>query len=197
MITSPVSFVGRMHSEERLVNRLLCRIAVTAIASAMPETYVILAVLWAVLLGGLGGVLTTIGPWYRNLEKPSWQPPDWLFGPAWTLILGLAAWAAVLAWEGTSDDTDRQIIILLYALNFIGHFLWSPLFFTLRRPDWSLIEVVFLWGSVLALCIGLRPFSILASWLIVPYFAWVSFAAILNLYIVRLNGPFASAKQDD
>lgn len=159
----------------------------------MPETHIVLAVLWAVLLGGLGGLLTTIGPWYRNLKKPRWQPPDWLFGPAWTLILGLAAWAAVLAWDGAPDDSSRNTIILLYGLNFIFHFLWSPLFFTLRRPDWSLNEVVFLWASVLALCFGLRPYSVLASWLIVPYFIWVSFAAILNLYIVRLNRPFGRA----
>jgi tryptophan-rich sensory protein len=159
----------------------------------VPETHIVLAVLWAVLLGGLGGLLTTIGPWYRNLKKPRWQPPDWLFGPAWTLILGLAAWAAVLAWDGAPDDSSRNTIILLYGLNFIFHFLWSPLFFTLRRPDWSLNEVVFLWASVLALCFGLRPYSVLASWLIVPYFIWVSFAAILNLYIVRLNRPFGRA----
>jgi benzodiazapine receptor len=159
----------------------------------VPDNYIIAAVLWAVILGGAGGLLTTIGPWYRNLKKPTWQPPDWLFGPAWTVILGSAAWAAILAWEGAVDDTGRQTIIILYIVNFICHFLWSPLFFTLKRPDWSLIEVVFLLGSVLALCIGLRQFSVLASWLIVPYLIWVSFAAILNLFIVRLNGPFGNA----
>jgi tryptophan-rich sensory protein len=162
----------------------------------MPETFTIIAIVWAVLLGGLGGVLTSIGPWYRNLKKPSWQPPDWLFGPAWTLILGFAAWAAVLAWEGAPDDAGRNAIIILYAVNFICHFLWSPLFFTLKRPDWSLIEVVFLWVSVLMLLLCLRQFSVLASWLIVPYFVWVSFAAILNLYIVRLNRPFGGTKQE-
>jgi translocator protein len=160
----------------------------------VPETHTIAAILWAVILGGAGGVLTTIGPWYRNLKKPAWQPPDWLFGPAWTLILGLAAWAAILAWNGAANDAGRMTIMVLYALNFVCHFLWSPLFFNLRRPDWALIEVVFLWASVLALCIGLRQFSVLASWLIVPYFIWVSFAAVLNLFIVRLNGPFGGAK---
>lgn len=139
-------------------------------------------------------MLTTIGPWYRNLKKPDWQPPDWLFGPAWTLILGLAAWAAILAWEGAGSEADRTTIIILYAANFVAHFLWSPLFFTLRRPDWALVEVIFLWASVLALCVMLRPFSVLASWLIVPYLAWVSFAAILNLVIVRLNAPFGEDK---
>ena len=163
--------------------------------NTMPETHVIAAIVWAIILGGAGGLLTTIGPWYRNLKKPPWQPPDWLFGPAWTLILGLAAWAAVLAWDGAVDDAGRTAIIVLYGVNFVFHFLWSPLFFNFRRPDWALVEVVFLWGSVLALCVGLRQFSVLASWLIVPYLVWVSFAAILNLFIVRLNAPFGRAAQ--
>ena len=88
----------------------------------------------------------------------------------------------------------RSSIIILYAVNFVFHFLWSPLFFNLRRPDWALIEVVFLWLSVLALSIGLRPYAVFASWLIVPYFSWVSFAAVLNLKIVRLNKPFGKAQ---
>jgi len=156
------------------------------------QPHVIAAVLWALILGGAGGILTEIGPWYRNLKKPSWQPPDWLFGPAWTVILGLAAWAAVLSWNGAADEAGRMTIIALFAANFVCHFLWSPLFFTRKRPDWALIEVVPLWLSVLALCMMLRPFSVLATWLIVPYLAWVSFAACLNLAIVRLNGPFAN-----
>ncbi len=158
----------------------------------MPETATIAAILWAVILGSAGGLLTTIGPWYRDLKKPAWQPPDWLFGPAWTIILGLAAWAAVLAWDGAVDDAGQRTIIALYAVNFAFHLLWSPLFFKLRRPDWAMIEVPFLWASVLALCIGLREFSVLASWLIVPYLVWVSFASVLNWAIVRLNGPFGA-----
>ncbi|WP_298198201.1 TspO/MBR family protein [Novosphingobium sp.] len=156
----------------------------------MPAPHVIAAVLWAVILGFAGGILTEIGPWYRNLRKPAWQPPDWLFGPAWTVILGLAAWAAVLAWNGAPDETGRMTVLALFATNFVFHFLWSPLFFTRRRPDWALVEVPFLWVSVLALTIGLRPYSVLATWLIVPYLAWVSFAACLNVTIVRLNAPF-------
>ncbi len=152
---------------------------------------VIFAVTWAVLLSVGGGLLTTIGPWYRNLKKPVWQPPDWLFGPAWTLILGLAAWAFVLAWRGTADAGDQALLLTLYGLNGLFHFLWSPLFFAAKRPDWALWETPFLWGSVLALAIVLRPFSEFASWLVVPYLAWVSFAWILNWRIVRLNAPFA------
>lgn len=160
---------------------------------------ILAAIAWAVILGGAGGMLTTIGPWYRELRKPPWQPPDWLFGPAWTIILGLAAWAGVLAWNGATAAGDAQgqaLILMLYAANFVCHLLWSPLFFTWRRPDWALAEVVLLWASVLALCILLRPYSVAASWMIVPYLVWVSFAAILNLQIVRLNGPFARAARE-
>lgn len=156
------------------------------------ETPVIAAAAWAILLGGAGGLLTEIGPWYRALRKPPWQPPDWLFGPAWTIILGLAAWAAVLAWNGAASPADRRLILIAYAANFVLHLAWSPLFFKFKRPDWAMIEVVFLWASVLSLCILLRPYSALASWLIVPYLAWVSFASLLNLTIIRLNGPFAT-----
>jgi tryptophan-rich sensory protein len=148
------------------------------------------ALVWALVLTVCGGLLTTIGDWYRNLRKPSWQPPDWLFGPAWTIILGLAAWAFVLAWSGSNEAGDHQLLVALYAINGLFHFLWSPLFFTARRPDWALWEVPFLWASVLALTIFLRDWSVLASWLLVPYLAWVSFAAILNWKIVRLNGSF-------
>lgn len=152
---------------------------------------VLIAISAALFLTIGGGVLTPIDGWYAALRKPAWNPPNWLFGPAWTIILGLWAWAAVLAWRGTSDTAGRTTVLTLFTVNAVAHFLWGPLFFKLRRPDWALIEVVFLWLSLVALLVGLRPFSVLASWLIVPYFIWVSFAACLNATIVRLNRPFA------
>ncbi len=155
---------------------------------------IIFAVAWAVILGLVGGLLTKIGEWYRNLAKPSWQPPDWLFGPAWTIILGLAAWAFVLCWDAAEAAGQGGFLIALYGINAVFHFLWSPIFFTLRRPDWALIEVPFLWLSVLSLTVFLREWSVLASWLIVPYLVWVSFAAILNWKIVQLNKPFGAVQ---
>ena len=138
-----------------------------------------------------GGLMTTVGPWYRALRKPWWNPPDWIFGPAWTVILGLAAWAGVLAWTNAPDAAAHVRIAVLYGVNIVLQKLWSPLFFNLRRPDWALIEVPFLWLSVLALMVGLTPYSPTAPWLLLPYLLWVAFAAFLNLTIVRMNGSFA------
>lgn len=139
----------------------------------------------------VGGLATPIGPWYKALRKPWWQPPGWAFGPAWTLLLGLAAWSAAIGWEAAPDAAARQSVIILFAVNAACHFAWSPLFFALRRPDWALIEVVFLWASLVALLVGLWPISPFAAMLIVPYFLWVSFAGVLNRAIVQLNRPFA------
>lgn len=152
-------------------------------------TEIVVAALGALILAGAGGLLTTIGPWYRGLRKPGWQPPDWAFGPAWTLILGMAAASAVLAWRAASPG-QHLMVLILFGVNAFFHLLWTPLFFNLRRPDWALIEVTFLWGSLAALIVRLWPVSVTASLLIVPYIAWVTFAAYLNLTIVRLNEPF-------
>lgn len=145
----------------------------------------------ALALAAVGGLLTEVGPWYRQLRKPSWQPPDWAFGPAWTIILGLAAWSAALAWVAAPSAGERTLVVVLYGLNALFHLLWSPLFFKFRRPDWALLEVPLLWLSILAPMVLVAPFSPLASWLLLPYLLWVSFAAYLNLTIVRLNRPFA------
>lgn len=153
----------------------------------------IVAIGAAVVLGGAGGLLTEVGPWYANLRKPRLQPPNWLFGPAWTLLLGLWAWSAVIAWRAATPE-NQWAVMTVFAVNFVFHLLWSPLFFKWRRPDWALVEVVFLWASVLALVLVLWQIEPRAALLNLPYLAWVSFASWLNWAIVRLNAPFAPAR---
>jgi benzodiazapine receptor len=157
---------------------------------------IIIAVITTILVLGVGGLMTTVGPWYRELRKPAWNPPNWIFGPAWTIILGLAAWAGVLAWSHAADASAHIRVLGLFGLNIAFHMLWSPLFFNLRRPDWALIEVPFLWLSIIALMVGLYSYSHLASILLLPYLLWVSFAAVLNLTIVRMNPSFAGQAGD-
>jgi len=156
----------------------------------MLSPIIIAAIFWAIILAGAGGLLTDIGPWYRDLKKPSWQPPDWLFGPAWMIILGLAAWAGILSWDQADNQSGQAMLIAVYAANFLFHLLWSPLFFKYQRPDWALVEVVFLWLSVAAMLALTWSLDSLAGIMILPYFLWVSFAAMLNAKIVQLNRPF-------
>jgi len=141
----------------------------------------------------LGGLMTEIGPWYRSLQKPSWQPPDWAFGPAWTVIYALAAISGVIAWRDANSPQQRETMLMLFALNAFLNVLWSLLFFRLRRPDWALFEVGLLWLSVLLLIVVLGRYSRTAALLLVPYLLWVSFASTLNWATVRLNGPFGGA----
>jgi tryptophan-rich sensory protein len=157
------------------------------------NTPVIVAAIVTLAVLGVGAAATDVGPWYRDLRKPRWNPPNWVFGPAWTLILGCAAWAGVIAWSRASAPGAKSLILGLYGVNIVLHLLWSPLFFNLRRPDWALIEVPFLWASVLALILAISPLSAFGAWLLAPYLLWVSFAAVLNAVIVRLNYPFTAS----
>jgi tryptophan-rich sensory protein len=141
----------------------------------------------ALLVALVGGLMTDIGPWYASLAKPAWQPPNWLFGPAWTLIYALAVAAGSLAWFASDTRTKRQNLLIVFFLNALLNVGWSLLFFRLRRPDLALVEVAFLWSSIVLLiyvCVRRRK---LAGGLLLPYLLWVTFAAFLNAEIVRLN----------
>ena len=151
---------------------------------------VLAAAAMALFVLGLGGLMTELGPWYENLRKPAWQPPGWLFGPVWTLIYALTALAAVKAWRAAGTRRDRDWLLALFAINGFLNVFWSLLFFRLQRPDWALVEVAFLWLSIVALIIATGRHDRTAGRLLWPYLAWVSFAAFLNFTIVQLNGPF-------
>ncbi len=154
---------------------------------------IIMAAAWGIVVAAAGAFLTNLSPWYYQLKKPSWQPPDWLFGPAWTLILTLASIAFYLGWTRAGGSNERALVAVLFVVNGTLNVFWSPMFFTWRRPDWALMEVPFLWLSILAMIVFLAPISSLAAILVVPYLLWVSFAAFLNVTIVRLNRPFGAA----
>ncbi|MCZ8315472.1 TspO/MBR family protein [Phreatobacter sp.] len=150
-----------------------------------------IAAVGTVAVAVAGGVMTDTTGWYRTLRFPAWKPPDWAFGPIWTTILTLVALSAALSWEGAASSRERTIIAGLFVLNGLLNILWNYLFFFIRRPDLALVEVVFLWLSILALVIAVYPVNRAASLMLLPYLVWVGIAAALNLKIVRLNGPFA------
>lgn len=152
------------------------------------------AALAAILVAVAGGVLTTTGPWYRELRRPSWNPPDWAFGPVWTTIFTLTAFSGVMAWNADASPAARSVLVAAYIVNGILNIAWSGLFFRMRRPDWAFVEVIFLWLSIAALIAVTARVSTLGALLLLPYLAWVGVAAYLNLTIVRLNPPFARAE---
>lgn len=145
----------------------------------------------AIIVAVAGGLLTEIGPWYARLKKPAWQPPNWAFGPVWTVILVLAAISAALAWEAATGPGAKAWVFGVLLVNSILNIAWSGFFFKLRRPDWALVEWALLWLSVLSLIIVLGRYSTTAGLLMLPYIIWVSIAGLLNYRIVQLNRPFA------
>ncbi len=137
----------------------------------------------------VGMRVTALGRWYRELRKPSWQPPDWLFGPVWTTVYICSVTSVTIAWPKLTP-ADRVPYLLAWALNVALNIWWSVLFFRRRRPDLAFVEVWALWGSIVLVGVLTWRASPGAGWFIVPYLAWVSFAAYLNRVIVLLNAPF-------
>lgn len=130
------------------------------------------------------------GQWYRDLRKPSWNPPDFLFPIAWTLLYAMMAAAAWIVWREAGWPA-ALVPIALWGLQLVFNALWSALFFGMRRMDYALIDVALLWVSIAATIAAFWVHSPLAAWLMVPYLAWVSFAAVLNLVLLRMNCPHA------
>ena len=159
----------------------------TTMARSLRAGPVLTAGAAALFVALLGALMTDIGPWYAALEKPPWQPPDYLFGPAWTTIFALTAIAGAMAWTASETVAKKQNLIILFALNGTLNVVWSLLFFRLRRPDLALWEVSLLWASIVLLIYACARRNKLAALLLVPYLAWVSFAAVLNAEVVRLN----------
>ena len=126
------------------------------------------------------------GEWYATLKKPSWNPPDWIFGPVWSALYTMMAVAAWLVWKRGGFAAQRRPLTL-FLVQLALNAAWTPLFFGLHRPGLAFAEIVMLWLAIAATLAAFRPVSRPAAWLLVPYLAWVSFAAVLNFTLWRLN----------
>jgi benzodiazapine receptor len=142
----------------------------------------------AVCLGAalVGSLMTmpALRPWYAGLRKPTWTPPNSLFGPVWTALYIAMAIAAWLVWRQVGLTAAPMKFFLLQLLLNVA---WSGLFFALRSPGWAFGDIVLLWLAILATSMEFWRVAPLAGWLLVPYLVWVSYAAALNFSIWRLN----------
>ncbi len=145
-----------------------------------------LAAVGVTVIAVAGSLLTDVGPWYRELNKPSWNPPDWAFPVVWSTVFLLLIISLGQAWNhGT--PAERQVLLWITGFNFILNVGWSLFFFALRKPRWALVEVVVFWLSIVAMVWHFASFHPLSAWLLAPYLVWVSIASLLNLRIVQLN----------
>lgn len=139
-------------------------------------------------IGGLGGAVTasSVNDWYPTLNKPSFNPPNWVFGPVWTtlyVMMGIAAWRV---WRAADRDTARGPLAL-FALQLAVNLGWSIAFFGLRDPGLAVAVILVLDLLVLATALMFRRIDGLAALLLVPYLAWIAFATLLNVAVWRLN----------
>ncbi|PKR79536.1 TspO protein [Brumimicrobium salinarum] len=156
---------------------------------------IIICVIATVGLGSLSGILSMNGfeGWYQNLNKPFFTPPNWIFGPAWTILYILMGGSVAIIWQIIA--VARYPIIVRFAkrgfIIFIIHFLfnlaWSPIFFGLQMPVLALIIIFIILAFIIILIRHFFRLDRLSAFLLIPYLLWVSFATALNLGIVILN----------
>jgi len=147
----------------------------------------IILILACNLIGAIGTIWTdSDGPWYKGINKPSFNPPSWVFGPVWTLLFTLMGISLYLVW--TSPSSSVKIVALtLFGVQFLFNIAWSYLFFGLNKPLWAFIEILFLVVMIIATIFSFVKINKNAGYLLIPYLLWVCFASFLNYSIWKLN----------
>ena len=166
------------------------RSAGTPVASTGSSALLLITSLALVaVVAAVGGVATSrsVGDWYESLDRAPWNPPSWVFGPAWTVLYALMAVAAWLVARQGLSDSAVQAALTLYAVQLALNLGWSIVFFGLRRPGLALIVIGALFLAVAATAVAFHAISPAAAWLLAPYLVWVAFAASLNAWIAFAN----------
>ena len=152
------------------------KILVLLLAIAIPQ-----------FIGWLGSIFTRpeIGTWYATLQRPSFAPPNWIFGPVWTILFLLMGVALYLVWQ--SKGRHKQLAYFIFGAQLAFNFLWSILFFALHNPMLAFLELIVLWFLILFNILVFYRLNKLSAFLLIPYLVWVSFAGFLNAYFWILN----------
>ena len=137
----------------------------------------------------IGSMFTTpnVPTWYATLARPTFAPPDWVFAPVWTALFTLMGISAYLVWREGIDDPGVKVGLEVFAFQLVVNVTWSAAFFGLRSPLAGLVLIALLWALIALNIQKFRQVSKMAAALLLPYIIWVSFAAVLNFEIWRLN----------
>jgi translocator protein len=147
---------------------------------------IILGVCFAVAAVGGAATSPEIPNWYRTLTKPSWTPPNWLFGPVWTVLYALMAVAAWLVWKRAGWQGSGGALTI-FAVHLALNLAWSIIFFKFHLTGWAFAEILVLWVAIVVTMVKFAPFSTVAAILFVPYLIWVSYASALNFAVWKMN----------
>lgn len=172
----------------------------------------IISILICELAGAVGSIFTTpaIKNWYYFLNKPGFSPPSWLFAPVWTILFLLMGISLYLAWSKdfnsnvSANEAQKKVwnpvsaklwlgswreenAALIFVLQLVLNILWSVIFFGLKSPGLAFVEILMLWFAILYTIVNFYRVSKISAYLLIPYIVWVSFAAILNFFVWRLN----------
>lgn len=151
---------------------------------------IILAAIVSLILGSAGGLVTTpsIPTWYVFLNKPFFSPPNWLFGPVWTILYILIGISFALIWSKYKKGDKKVIAAMkLFGIQFLLNIIWSPVFFGLKNLFLAFIIIIFMWYFLFKTIKAFAKIDKKASYLLYPYLAWISFASLLNFSVWILN----------
>lgn len=138
-----------------------------------------------IISGLLAGANNNI--WFDSLNKPTWNPPAYLFAPVWTMLYLLMGISLGIIWNMKAPEQNKRNAYVLFGLQLFLNFLWSIIFFKFHSPAFALLDIILMVIVIIITIVSFSKFSKPAAWLLVPYIAWVSFATILNFAIWNLN----------
>lgn len=149
----------------------------------------IISITIPLMVGFTSGLFTTTGAgsWYQDIQRPSWNPPNWIFAPVWTTLYVMMGISWFLIWRSDVKRSSKRTTALFFIGQLILNFSWSVIFFYFHQPGWAFVEIIILWLMILGTILSFSKISKLAAWLLVPYISWVSFATILTYTIWRMN----------
>ena len=154
-----------------------------------PIVKLIISIAIPLAVGSISSLFTasSVDGWFTTIQKPSFNPPNWIFAPVWTILYIMMGIACYLVWEMDANKKIKSTAIFFYGVQLALNFLWSLIFFYAQQPGWALADIILLWLMILLTIIWFGKVSIIPAWLMIPYICWVSFATILNFYIWKLN----------